>query len=236
MARPMPPVTERARPIWLLAVGCAVGFVLVAILVAAGVTDAADAAIIDVVRARALHDALAPLGPLTELGSTGAVIAIGAVVLLLGLVAGRPRDGVAGAITIGIGALVIELLKRLHGRARPDVLDPIIAEVGYSFPSGHAANATIAYGVLAVLVSRLAIPIALRALIVAGLIVTIFTVGLSRVWLGVHFPSDVLAGWLLGGAFVCAYAAITLPASPGPGEAAADEDPAAPRFDPPAEV
>jgi undecaprenyl-diphosphatase len=230
----MSPPTERARPIWLLAVGCAAGFILLALLVAAGVTDAIDAAIIDLVRAPALHDALAPLGALTELGSTWAVIAVGAVVLVVGFVAGRPRDGVAGAITIAIGAAIIEILKRLGGRARPDVLDPIIAEVGYSFPSGHTANATVAYGVLAVLVSRLPMHAGIRGAIVAVLILVVFAVGLSRVWLGVHFPTDVLAGWLLGGAIVSAYAAITLPASPAPAEGSADGDPAAPRSDPPA--
>ncbi len=230
----MPRVTDRARSIWLLAAACAAGFVLLAILVATGITDPIDAAIIDVVRAPALDDALAPLASITQLGSTWAVIGVGALVLLTGFLGGRPRDGAIGALMIAIGSLAIEIVKRLMGRARPDLLEPLIEEVGFSFPSGHAANSMVAYGVLGVLVARLPWPLGVRIAIGTLLGAIVFGVGLSRVWLGVHFPTDVVAGWLLGGAFVAAYAAITLPASPVPAAAAADADPAEPRSDPPA--
>ena len=106
--------------------------------------------------------------------------------------------------------------------------------VGYSFPSGHTANATIAYGVLGVLVARLPWPTAIRVAIEVVLGAIVFGVGLSRVWLGVHYPTDVVAGWLLGGAIVLIYAALTLPASPAPAEGAVDADPAARRSDRPA--
>ena len=78
---PMPRVSERARPIWLAAAACAAGFLLVALLVISGITDPIDAAITAVVRAPELHDALAPLARVTELGSTWAIIGVGALVL-----------------------------------------------------------------------------------------------------------------------------------------------------------
>jgi undecaprenyl-diphosphatase len=230
----MPRVSERARPLWLGAVACAAGFVLVALVVASGISDPIDAAIIAVVRAPELHDALSPLARVTELGSTRAVIVVGAIVLTVGLLSGRPRDGLAGALTIAIGSLTVEFTKRLTERMRPDFLDPVIQAVGYSFPSGHTTNATVAYGVLGVLVARLPWPAALRVAIEVVLGAIIFSVGLSRVWLGVHYPTDVVAGWLLGGAIVLTYAALTLPAPPEPGEAAVDADPAARRSDRPA--
>ena len=230
----MPRVSERARPIWLGAAACAAGFILVALAVASGITDPIDAAIISVVRAPELHDALSPLARVTELGSTWAVIGVGAIVLLVGSLGGRPRDGAAGALTIAIGALIIEILKRVFERVRPDVLEPVIVALGYSFPSGHTANATIAYGVLGVLVARLPWPTAIRVAIEVVLGAIVFGVGLSRVWLGVHYPTDVVAGWLLGGTIVLIYAALTLPASPEPAEGAADADPAARRSDRPA--
>ena len=141
-------VSERARPIWLGAAACAAGFILVALVVASGISDPVDAAIISVVRAPELHDALSPLARITELGSTWAVIVVGALVLVLGWLSGRPRDGAAGALTIAIGSLIVEVTKRLTERMRPDFLDPVIQAVGYSFPSGHTTNATVAYGVL----------------------------------------------------------------------------------------
>ena len=227
-------VNERSRPIWLAAGACAFGVLLVALLVATGLSNPFDALVIAVVRAPALHDALAPLARVTELGSIWAVIFVGALVLVTGLVGGRPRDGAAGALTIAIGALIIEAIKRLTERARPELLDPLVDALGYSFPSGHTANATVAYGVLGVLVARLAWPTAIKVTIEVLLGAIVFGVGLSRVWLGVHYPTDVVAGWLLGGTIVLIYAALTLPASPAPDAAAAVEDPAAPRFDPPA--
>jgi undecaprenyl-diphosphatase len=230
----MPRVSERARPIWLAAAACAAGFILVALLVISGITDPIDAAITEAVRAPELHDALAPLAQVTELGSTWAVIGVGALVLLVGLLGGRPRDGAAGALTIAAGALIIETAKRLFGRARPDFLEPIIVEVGFSFPSGHSANAMVAYGVLGVLVARLPWSAAIRVAIELVLGVIIFGVGLSRVWLGVHYPTDVVAGWLLGGTIVLTYAALTLPVSPEPAAEAVDVDPAAQRSDRPA--
>ena len=186
------------------------------------------------VRAPELHDALSPLARVTELGSTWAVIGVGAIVLLVGSLGGRPRDGAAGALTIAIGALIVEILKRVTERVRPDFLDPVIQAVGYSFPSGHTTNATVAYGVLGVLVARMAWPTAIRVAIEVVLGAIVFAVGLSRVWLGVHYPTDVVAGWLLGGTIVLIYAALTLPAPPEPAEGAADADPAARRSDRPA--
>ncbi len=219
---------------WKVAVACAGGFVALLVAVALGLTDAIDAALIAAFDVPAAPAMLEPLTVVTDLGSTWAIIAVGALVLLAGAVGGHPRDGALGALVIGIGSLTIEMIKRLVGRDRPEVLEPILVEVGYSFPSGHTANATIAYGVLAVLIGRIGLPAPVRLvawLLLGGIVVA---VGLSRVWLGVHYPSDVVGGWLLGGAFVASYAALTRPASPGSASQPAPEDQAAPRSDRPA--
>ena len=228
-------VSERARPIWLGAAACAAGFILVALVVASGISDPIDTAIISVVRAPELHDALSPLARITELGSTWAVIVVGALVLLLGSLSGRPRDGAAGALTIAIGALIVEMTKRCD-RAREAGLPGADHRRRWATASLPATRRTRRSPTECSGSSSpgLPWPTAIRVAIEVVLGVIVFAVGLSRVWLGVHYPTDVLAGWLLGGAIVLIYAALTRPVSPEPAEAAADADPAARRSDRPA--
>ena len=118
-------------------------------------------------------------------------------------------------------------------RARPDLLEPIVEERGFSFPSGHSALGMVAWGIFAVLVWRSRLPVGLRRGIVAGIGVAIFLIGLSRVWLGVHYPTDVLAGWTAGAVIVLLFARLTRRVSPAPAAEAVRADPAAPRSDPP---
>lgn len=203
---------------------------LLALLVALGATRAIDLAVIDFVRV----PERAWLGPLTALGSFWAIVSVAVAVLVIGWFANRWREAMAGALAIGLSAAAIELLKLIVARARPDLLDPTIVETGFSFPSGHTANATVAYGILAWLVGRIAAAPTVRALAWALAAAVAIGVGLSRVWLGVHYPSDVVAGWMLGIAVVALVATLNPPASPAPGAAAALEDRAAPRSGPPA--
>ncbi|WP_433264991.1 phosphatase PAP2 family protein [Micromonospora vinacea] len=130
-----------------------------------------------------------------------------AVVLLLVvwlLRRGARRLALWAATTMVVGGLVGPLLKLLVGRDRPELLDPVARAAGYSFPSGHALNATLAAGVLMlVLLPYAGRGVARAALWVAAVLLTVVT-GLSRVALGVHFTSDVVGGWLLGVAVVAA--------------------------------
>ncbi|MDG4835602.1 phosphatase PAP2 family protein [Micromonospora sp. WMMD967] len=117
---------------------------------------------------------------------------------------GARRLALWAATTMVVGGLVGPLLKLLVGRDRPELLDPVARAAGYSFPSGHALNATLAAGVLLLVLLPYAGRGATRvALWVAAVLLTVVT-GLSRVALGVHFTSDVLGGWLLGVAVVAA--------------------------------
>lgn len=211
--------------------------VLLGVAVANGVTLAIDVAIIRAVRDPSLVAPLAFLQPVTQLGGTPAMAVVAVAVLLAEGVAGRPRRGVAAALTVGLAATVNGGIKRVVDRARPDLLPPIMAEAGYSFPSGHSASAMVAYGVVAVLIARRAwLPRWLRTAAAACCVGAVGLVGLSRVYLGVHFPSDVLGGWLLGGVIVLLFAELTRvsPGSTSPGGGAAAADPAAPRSGPPA--
>ncbi len=217
----------------ILALGGVGIVVLLAIAVTSGVSDAFDRSIVEAVRANGLHDLLSPLRTITELGSTGAVTVVAVLTLLVGVLIGPWLHGVAGAITIGLASLGNEALKAIIARARPDLLDPIVAERGFGFPSGHSALGMVAWGTFGVLVMRSRLPRRVRLGIVALLAVVIFLIGVSRIWLGVHYPTDVLAGWTAGAVIVLLYARLTRRVSLEPAEAAVDVDPAARRSGPP---
>lgn len=91
-------------------------------------------------------------------------------------------------------------LKLVFGRARPDLADRLVAAGGYSFPSGHATQSAAIWGTLALLVAR-RLPGHRRPVWAVGVGVAA-AVGASRVYLGVHWFTDVVAGWTLGVAFV----------------------------------
>ncbi|MFF5174102.1 phosphatase PAP2 family protein [Micromonospora sp. NPDC000089] len=110
--------------------------------------------------------------------------------------------------TMAVGGLLGPLLKLLVGRNRPDLLDPVARSAGFSFPSGHALNATLAAGVLLLVLLPFTRgrPAARVVLWVAAVLLAGVT-GLSRIALGVHWTSDVVGGWLLGTAVVAATSA-----------------------------
>ena len=218
----------------VLAVGGIAVVALLALAVTSGTSDPFDRSIIEVVRSRELHGLLSPLRVITELGSTEAVTVAAAMTLIVGVLIGPWLHGLIGASTIGLSALGNQGLKDLIARARPDLLDPIVEERGFSFPSGHSALGMVAWSVLGVLVMRSRLPLAVRGGIVALLGLVILLVGVSRVWLGVHYPTDVLAGWTAGAVIVLVFARLTRRVSPEPAAAAVDAGPVPPRSDPPA--
>jgi membrane-associated phospholipid phosphatase len=117
------------------------------------------------------------------------------------------------AVTAIPGGMLLNVaLKHVFRRARPSFDEPLLTLATYSFPSGHTAAATVFYGLLACyLVRRLhgAVP---RVLVVAGAAAMVALVALSRMYLGAHYLSDVLAATLEGGAWlaVCVTAVATL--------------------------
>jgi membrane-associated phospholipid phosphatase len=110
-------------------------------------------------------------------------------------------------ITMAAGGVLGVVLKLLVGRHRPDLLDPVARAAGYSFPSGHALNNALAAGVFLLVLLPYARDRPWRALLWTLAIVIPLLTGLTRIGLGVHFTSDVVAGWLMGVAVVAATAA-----------------------------
>ena len=143
------------------------------------------------------HPAVARVAEvITWLGSPVTVVAVVAV-LAVGLLArGARRPAIYLVITAAGGGLLNTTVKFLVERARPDVADRLVTAHGFSYPSGHAAAGVYLYGALAV-VSLLVLPGRVGRSLAGACLVVAPLIGISRVVLGVHWPSDVLAGWAL---------------------------------------
>ena len=101
-------------------------------------------------------------------------------------------------VNVALGSGVLNaLLKLVYQRARPDITH-LVVEKSFSFPSGHAMGSMMLYGTLIFLVTQLTRDKTWQRALQIFLGVVIFSIGLSRIYLGVHFPSDILGGWLLG--------------------------------------
>ena len=119
---------------------------------------------------------------------------------------GRKLALFLGVTCVG-GGIVDTLVKLAVGRPRPEVDQPIIEAFNYSFPSGHAMQAVVCYGALALVVLPL-FDQAGRRWIVGGTIALALAIGMSRLALGVHYISDVLGGYVLGAAWLAGSVAV----------------------------
>jgi undecaprenyl-diphosphatase len=191
-----------------LAIGSAVllAGVLVFVLLASALTQESplirfDQSISDAFRSNLAPRALQVFAALTHLADT-ATLTVLCVVGTLVLVAKR-QGGLALAWVLAIAgnAVLNQGLKQLIGRIRP--LDPEggLLVPGLSFPSGHSSGAVVAYGMLAYLALRL-LPKAWHLPALVAALALVFTVGISRVVLRVHFASDVAAGFASGSAWL----------------------------------
>lgn len=102
------------------------------------------------------------------------------------------------AMAVVGGALWSSVLKALFFRSRPDIVSHLVHVSSASFPSGHAMNSAIVYLTLATLLARSQDGVKVRIYLLTVAIVLTMLVGISRVHLGVHWPSDVIARWSVG--------------------------------------
>jgi undecaprenyl-diphosphatase len=178
-------------------------FFLVADAVDEGTTKQFDVKIIKLLRS----DDLSPAGPywlpdfmrdITSLGG-GSVIALFTLIVVIYLLMRKKYNELLLVLAAVIGgAIVGMLLKEYFGRERPDLIFRLVETQSLSFPSGHSMMSTVIYLSLAALLARIHPERKVRIYIVTVALFLAFIIGISRIYLGVHYPTDVIGGWTIG--------------------------------------
>lgn len=223
----------RKRSIVVIAI-LVVAFAALASGVLSAATEPFDDAILQALRT-SVSD---PVGPawlerallnLSALGSVAVTTLLVGVAALFLLLDQRPRQAMLVVGATVIAALGLTALKLAIGRERPTIVEHIEVVGGLSFPSGHSLIAAVLYPTLGMLVASNLRQRHLKVFVFTVAALLALIVGFTRVYLGVHYPSDVLGGWLLGVAFALA-AGIVIQAlkeqhivERPPGETAGDE-------------
>lgn len=147
-----------------------------------------------------------PLGPLwlqeavrdiTALGSTSLLLLVLIFAVAVLALSGRRGTALFVAISVIGGEALSTILKAIFNRTRPGYIDPARV-LNASFPSGHAALTAIVYLTLGTILAGSTEKLSLRVFYIGAAIFLTTIVGISRLYLGVHYPTDVLAGWAMG--------------------------------------
>ena len=187
------------------------GFLAVADEVADGDTAVLDRRVL--LALRRAGDASDPLGPhwlqiaAADITALGSVAVLSLVVLLLaGLFTAlrRRRDAALLLLSTGAGVALSVGLKQLFGRERPDMALRAVEAMNPSFPSGHAMMSAVVFLTVGALSARFAQRRRVKAFALGAAVAATLLVGVTRVYLGVHWPSDVLAGWCVGAGWAMA--------------------------------
>lgn len=208
----------RALLIWVCGIGAAWAFLSLADEVSEGETSALDRRLLLMLRQPGAPDD--PIGPRWLEESLRDVTALGGFTFLtlltiLSILAfrlhGRRRQAWVMAATVIAAQISSEALKALYDRPRPMLVPHGSLVYSQSFPSGHSTVAAAAFLTLATLIASLEPRRAFKVMTYLTASVIIVAVGFSRIYLGVHWPTDVLAGWCLGSAWAfVAWVAISL--------------------------
>jgi undecaprenyl-diphosphatase len=164
------------------------------------------------------HD---PLGPrwleelgrdITALGGMGILTMFTFLTAGYLLMLGKRRAAIFALLAIGGGFAMSAMLKHGYDRPRPDLVPHITYVYTRSFPSGHSMGAAVTYLTLGALLARIHERKRLKIYFLSWAMLLTFLVGVSRIYMGVHWPTDVLAGWVAGAvwAFACWLAALWL--------------------------
>lgn len=170
-------------------------FIIMAVMVASGITADFDSYIYNTVISLKSDFFTSLATKISWLGSVKVMIILCVILLIIPFT--RRKTAIPISLTLAFAAAVNVVLKLVFARARPDVLR-LATETSYSFPSGHS-NASAGLGAIVFILAVYYIKskVALVPICILAVLFPILT-GISRIYLGVHFASDVFAGWMLG--------------------------------------
>ena len=138
--------------------------------------------------------------PVTYVGNWQTITVLAAI--LLAVPKTRKNIGLPFALISLSSTIVYKIVKGVFERPRPELDVRLIPQGGYSFPSGHSMNCIVCFGILIYLIRRYCPNRSIANILTVLLTLLIIGIGTSRVYVGVHFPTDVLGGWSLGLAFL----------------------------------
>ncbi|MBW5447013.1 phosphatase PAP2 family protein [Cohnella sp. CFH 77786] len=185
-----------------LAVLAAAGFAATAWLIGMERISWFDSAIIPVVQGWERPGLTSLMEGLTWFGRTVPTTVFSFLIMAFLFFVLRHRWELLLFVVVMIGSTLLnKIMKELFGRERPDI-HRLAEEAGYSFPSGHAMASFALYGILTYLLWRHITSGAGRTVLVAVCALMFLGIGTSRIYLGVHYPSDVLGGYLASGAWL----------------------------------
>ena len=204
-------VEARTLVILLLMAAALWGFAALASEVVEGDAQAFDEGLLLALRSPGdLSDPIGPRGleeamrDITALGGATWLLFLSASVIVYLSLRGQARSGLLLLVAVVGGQVLSHLAKYGFARPRPDLVPHGSYVYTSSFPSGHSMMAAVTYLTLAVMIVRIEPRRRLRAFYFALAVILTVAVGISRVYLGVHWPSDVLAGWMAGAAWALA--------------------------------
>lgn len=195
-------IETRNRLLYLTGLYIAGGVLGLALWMASEVFEGETLAFDEAVR-RSVHSIASPLITsffigISFLGSPGFLIGLGVIVIGLFLYFGWKRAELLFLVTMA-GEIVLDLiLKNTYARPRPEPFFDYVLPSSFSFPSGHALGSFCFYGILAWIITSRINNTALIWSIRAAAAVLVLLIGVSRIYLGVHYPTDVLAGFITG--------------------------------------
>ena len=153
---------------------------------------------------------------LTALGGVTVLTLVALVSFGAAAFSGRVKLGWAGLAAVVTGSVATSLLKSGYNRPRPDLVEHGAWVYNASFPSGHSTMSAVVYLTLAILLARIQKRRRVRVFIMGVAILLMVLVGVSRVYLGVHWPTDVFAGWALGAAWAVLFWLVAMKIDPRP--------------------